>query len=578
MDKITSFELKFIKSESGSKSFSFDGKMNTQQLTQNQHIQLSQPQKDLYYTPKPIKERPVMGLKDNQLYMRLKVNDTMDFTKDNSVKKIYFNNNNIIQRENDKRMKIIKPGNGCLKIVFNDNTVRLVGIFAGKMKSSVQVGSVSEDDPLTSLQFWSFFGDEIETSKYCETRYIYLNGGPGEYGWRMNYTSKQWNSEPLGKRAISFIRNSQRLGMIPCFVYYNIPDNGESYLTNLEHIQSKEYMTEYYKDLFFVLDIIKKESPDIPVHMIFEPDFLGYLMQNSGRGSENPSYKYPKEIMAHVSPVFDLGILDRKEINLQDNVNGLVRSVNHMVSKYCPNVNFGWQINVWSSTYVGKTIHTSSLMKVTDKLGTTKGIEFIYKEAFEIANYYKEAGIVDNTHFFSVDKYGLSFRGVDEISMKDASKSAWGWNHDHWMNYLYYCKVLSNTLGLKCALWQIPSSHLNSSKSLNPYTKKEFKDIENVPGAYEDSAITFFFGDTFKPSSLEKEYWSKNDHKTNLVEVVGDNVIWKSIMNKLPEYNIILFLSGAGVGNDTHSGGLSRPITDDQFFITKVQEYYSHEQ
>ena len=576
MNNIKTFNLQFSNINASSKNFT--GTFTTQQQTQHQHQPQPQLDKDLFYTPNQIKERTVIGLKDNQLYMKLKVNDSVDFTQDSSIKKVYFNNNLIVKRQNDRSFKIIKPGNGCLKIVFNDNTVRLVGIFAGKMKASVQIGSVSEDDPLTSIQFWSYFGDEINTSKYCETRYIYLNGGPGEYGWRMNYTSEEWNSEPLGKRAIAFIRNSQRLGMIPTFVYYNIPDNGESYWTNLEHIQSKDYMKAYYKDLFFVLDIIKKESPDLPVYMIFEPDFLGYLMQNSGQGSRNQFYKYPNEIMAHVSPVYELGILDRKEVNLSDNVNGLVRSVNHMVSKYCPNVRFGWQINVWSSKYSGKTIPSPSLIKITDNLGITKGIEFINKEAVEIANYYKEAGIVNKTHFYSVDKYGLSFRGVDENSMKDASKSAWGWNHDHWMNYLYYCKILSTTLNLKSVLWQIPSAHLNSSSSINPYTKKEFKDIENISGAYEDSAATFFFGDTFKPREAEKEYWKKNEHKTNLVESNGDFITWKGVMNKLSQYNIIMFLCGAGVGSDTHSGGLARPITDDQFFITKVQEYYLSEQ
>lgn len=580
MNTINTFNLKFNTQDN-----TFNGsftKLTTEPTNPTEPTEPTNPTeqivpKELFYNKVPIKERAVIGLKDDQLYMKLNIGDKLDFTRDTKIKKIYFNNMNIVKRENDKCMTLIKKGNGCLKLVFTDNTVRLVGVFAGKMKASVQIGSVSEDDPLTSMKFWSYFGDEIETSKYCEVRYIYLNGGPQEYGWRMNYTTEEWNTEPLGRRAISFIRNSHRLGMIPCFVYYNIPNNGESYWTNMQHIQSKEYMTSYYKDLFFVLDIINKESADLPVYMIFEPDFLGYLMQNTGKGDKNQFYKYPKEIMVHVSPVYELGLLDKKELNLKDNVNGLVRSVNNMVAKYCPQVKFGWQINVWSSTYSGKTIHAQSLMKVTDKLGITKGIEFIHKEAVEIANYYKEAGIVNKTHFFSVDKYGLSFRGVDEISKTDASKSQWGWNHDHWMNYLYYCKVLSTVLNLKSVLWQIPSAHLNSSESISPYSKKKFKDIENIPGAYEDSAITFFFGDKFKSNQSEKDFWAKNEHKTNLVESNGDIVKWKGVMDKLPNYNIILFLSGAGVGIDTHSGGLARPITDDQFFITKVQEYYFQE-
>ncbi len=56
-----------------------------------------------------------------------------------------------------------------------------------------------------------------------DARYIYLNGGPKAIagGWR-SWTDKD------GFRATSFVRESLKLGMIPFFVWYNIPDGGEA--------------------------------------------------------------------------------------------------------------------------------------------------------------------------------------------------------------------------------------------------------------------------------------------------------------------------------------------------------------
>ena len=107
-----------------------------------------------------------------------------------------------------------------------------------------------------------------------DVRYIYLNGGPVN-GW------STWSNQP-GGRVVSYLQQSQKLGMVPYFVYYNIPDGGESYWTDTQHIASTSYMEGYFKDLKLALDLIHQYAPDDPVGMILEPDFLGYLMQNSG--------------------------------------------------------------------------------------------------------------------------------------------------------------------------------------------------------------------------------------------------------------------------------------------------------
>jgi hypothetical protein len=533
--------------------------------------------------PNPIiKETPVDGL-PNTLCNVYNLNDIIDLTKNTNIKIVYFSNKNILEKTQPLKLRIKDIGTSCLKIVFNDDSFRLFGIYVNGFEkmitTKVKIGSVSEDDPSTSIKFWSDFEDDPKKNKYCELRYIYLNNGPGDYGWRYNYSTPQYNLEPLGQRAFKFIRNSFRLGMIPCFIYYNIPDSGESYFTNLSHIQDRNYMKNYYTDLKFLLDIINTElgTLNIPIYIIFEPDFLGYIMQNSGKGNNNPYYKYPSEIQAYVNPVYELGYLDKSKEIFNDTLSGLVNSINFLCKKYCSSkVKIGWQINVWSSTYSGKVIPGGlSLMKSSDTIGLENGKKLIINEATEIANFYKLCGITNNTDFFSVDKYGLSFRGVTLNDLTNAIKSNWGWNHDHWMNYLLYCKTLGDVLNQKCILWQIPSSHLNSSQSINPITNKKYIDISNIPGSYEDSSMTFFLGDTFIPKiKIEEEYWKKNEWNSKECIINNNMITWNSMMNKLLENNIFCMLCGAGVGNDTHSGGLSRSITDDYFFISKVQNYY----
>ena len=131
------------------------------------------------------------------------------------------------------------------------------------------IGSVSEDSQ-ADLDFWRDF-DGNGTNKRIDSRYIYLNGGP-ETGWRT------WTTED-GFRLTSYLRESLKLGMTPSFVWYNIPDGGESYWTNKQHLESVDYMQGYFNDLKFALDKITAEAGDEPVNFILEPDFLGYLMQ-----------------------------------------------------------------------------------------------------------------------------------------------------------------------------------------------------------------------------------------------------------------------------------------------------------
>ncbi|MGL5086833.1 MAG: hypothetical protein ACRC68_14175, partial [Clostridium sp.] len=88
------------------------------------------------------------------------------------------------------------------------------------MPNYLSLGQVSEDKK-GDIDFWKDI-DTDDTNKRMDVRYIYINGGPLKNGWR------EWTTID-GDRAKNYIKESLKLGIIPFFVYYNIPDSGESY-------------------------------------------------------------------------------------------------------------------------------------------------------------------------------------------------------------------------------------------------------------------------------------------------------------------------------------------------------------
>ncbi len=466
---------------------------------------------------------------------------------------------------NGNTLKIngLKAGRTSLKIKeTTTNKVRYVGI---RVKTSggslpglpdyLSIGSVSEDSA-ADLDFWKDYGTGL-TNKRMDIRYIYLNGGP-ENGW------KTWG-DGNGGRAVSFIRESKKLGMIPFFVYYNIPDGSESYELDKQHIESDSYMQSYFKDLKFALDIIKQEGGDETVGLILEPDFLGYMMQNSG--------KQPDQITARTSAVYSAGILSTSaDPVFPDTLTGLVKAINYTINKYAPNAYFGWQFNLWASPGITTGIPSTGLMRITDTQGVTNGRQALVSEAKEIYKYYGKAGVSSyGADFVSIDKYGLD-AGISSPS--NPSASTWFWNLDHWNNYLLFNKTLHQESGLPVILWQIPVGHINQSTSANPYNQGTFPDLDNTNQHYEDSAPTFFLGDTFTASGTRFNYFSTNQGNDPKLSVSGSQITWNSHAREAADAGIISVLFGAGVGNSTD--GVGSPPTDSYWWITKAQSYFNN--
>lgn len=422
----------------------------------------------------------------------------------------------------------------------------------------VSVGSVSEDTP-DDLNFWQDFGDAAK-NKRMDIRYIYLNGGPVN-GWRT------WSNQD-GGRLVSYLRESEKLGMIPYFVYYNIPDGGESYWTDLQHIQSSTYMEGYFRDLKFALDLIHSEAPDEYVGMLLEPDFLGYLMQNSSLQAS--------QIQAMTKAAYSSGVLNTaNDPAFPDTVQGLVRSINYTIGKYAPNVAFGWQVNLWASPGITTSIPSTGLMHKTDTLGIQAGRTAIANEAAAIAQYYVDAGVTSyGADFVSMDKYGLD-AGAQAGAATNPAASTWFWNADQWNNYLLFAKALHGKTTLPVVLWQLPVGHINSSLAANPYDASgRFADLNNTSTHYEDSAPDFFLGDRFSASGSRLQYFGTNQGSDGKISVSGSTITWGPHIAEARDAGITTILFGAGVGDSTD--GVGSPPTDGYWWISKVQGYYQN--
>lgn len=433
----------------------------------------------------------------------------------------------------------LTPGRTGLRLTFEGGATLFMGLRVDGadgtlpgLPGPVAIGSVSEDSD-ADLAFWRGHEPGARGTR-VDIRYIYINGGPIA-GW------KSWDPD----RATSFAKESLALGLIPFFVFYNIPDGGESYTTDLEHVQSPEYMAAYYANLATFLAETTAVMQGERYGVILEPDFLGYLQQNAG---PTPS------------------AIATADGTLPDTV----RRINATVRENGDNVLFGWQLNLWASPTAtgGKGVIRRT---DDDDQGWTTGRQTIVAAAREIAGYAMAAGILSSgADFVSIDKYGLD---AGFSSPADPARSTWFWNSDHWNNYLLFAQTLGETAGKPMVLWQLPVGHSNSTARISVRTGAPFPDLPNTSQHYEDSAATFFCGDTItEATSLRAAYFAQNKAADPGLSANGLTVTWGEHLSLLPRYGIIAALFGAGVGDSTD--GVGQPPTDAWFWIQAIQEYY----
>ncbi|MCC9072511.1 hypothetical protein LNQ49_13045 [Flavobacterium sp. F-65] len=454
-----------------------------------------------------------------------------------------------------------KAGRSGLQITTSDGTVYHLGLRIDNTNGSplkysdyVSVGSVSED----TTDDVNFYNNGMDNSNLLknnrmDVRYIYINGGPIA-GWNT------WQPD----RAIKFAKNSLKMGLIPFFIFYNIPDGSESYSLDLAHVKDPSYMTAYFNNLNLFLNQVKNELGDEFFGIVLEPDFLGYMQQN------NEPITTSTAVNA-TSIAQNIGTLKT-----------LVERINYELNKKRTdeklNMEFGWQLNLWAKSGVAGP---KGIIRETDTGTFTTQLNKIKQTAVDIFQYTNSMGIMsNNADFISIDKYGLDAMGAGNTGdPADPFSYTWFWNNDHWMNYLNFVQKLYEASGKHVVLWQIPVGHINGSETLNERTAGPFQILNNTSQRYEDSATTFFFGDTvnFSNDTNRYNYFSQNKHADPKLQVnaTTKKVVFGNHFAEVKSSGTKLVLMGAGVGASTDGiGNPGTTLTDDHFWIQKLQEYY----
>lgn len=150
------------------------------------------------------------------------------------------------------------------------------------------------------------------------------------------------------------------------------------------------------------------------------------------------------------------------------------------------------------------------------------------------------------------------------------------------MNYYEFVKALHQESGTHVILWQVPVGHINGSTTINAYTGSQFAILNNTSKHYEDSASTFFFGDEvdFSTDNVRFSYFGQNKHNDPKLtsDAATGKVVFGNHFEELNNVGVRLVLMGAGVGDSTdgigNADGSAPTLTDDHFWIQKVQDYY----
>ena len=155
-------------------------------------------------------------------------------------------------------------------------------------------------------------------------------------------------------------------------------------------------------------------------------------------------------------------------------------------------------------------------------------------------------------------------------------------NDAHWSNYLLYVQTIRSSLNLPAVLWQIACGHLNSTQTASPTywnSSGRFPDLDDLTSEqYEDSASTFFYGDTFTSSGNNLAFYSSNPGADPKVSVNGSTVTWGSHMPDAASAGVVAILFGAGTGTGTYGvpemvGANQSAPSDFDYWVTRTQSY-----
>ncbi len=373
------------------------------------------------------------------------------------------------------------------------------------------------------------------------------------------YGYRYLTGDDLGSWAATtttLVTHARSLDMTPVLVEYGMNGNVDGSSVDYTNMQSTSWLTGYFQAVRNAARAAASAAAGTPVGWVIEPDMLGYLQQNYAASHGNDAGQFP----AATGAAYSSGVLGTGDPTFANTLKGLVEAINYTIRKYDPTAFLGWQVNDWA---VRNPLHD------TDTMGVTAGRQSVTSVANQVAAFVGTADIGYHADFVAFDQWGQDF-GI----LRDPNPAAdvRYLNATHWTNYLLYVKTIRQALGLPAVLWQIPVGHLNASKA-------GFPALDDVTaGQYEDSASTFFYGDTFTSSGNNLAFFSANPAGDPKVSVSGGTVTWGSHLPEAAAAGVVAIMFGAGTGTGTEGvpevPGISASApTDFGYWAARTQQY-----
>jgi hypothetical protein len=349
-------------------------------------------------------------------------------------------------------------------------------------------------------------------------------------------------------------------------VEYGMNGNVDGSSVDYTNMQSSSWLTTFFQALRSAAQAASSAAGSAPVGWVIEPDMLGYLQQNYAAQYGNDAAQLP----AATSAAHSSGVLTSSDPSFGNNLKGLVEAINYTIKKYDSGAFIGWQVNDWA---------VRNPLKDTDSMGITAGRQSVTNIGNQVGGFTHSADIGYHADFVAFDQWGQDFGILRDPNPAGDIRYL---NATHWANYLLYVQTVRTAIGLPAVLWQLPVGHLNSTRAASPTwlnSSGRFPDLDDVSsGRYEDSASTFFFGDSFTSSGNNLSFFGANPGNDPKVSVSGSTITWGSHLPEAAAAGVVAILFGAGTGTGTEGvpevPGISQTApTDYGYWMARAQQY-----
>lgn len=288
-----------------------------------------------------------------------------------------------------------------------------------------------------------------------DLHYHYLVGISTEGGW------PTWNSNPdyAGKRIGEAVNHD----VVPMLTYYGMAAHGDG---NLGVLTDAAFMKTYFEDLSQMLDTIK--AANVPVVVHHEPDFWGYLQQQTVRDGIPPE-----------SRTVLVSAFAAKECAAEpDTVVGLAHCIYSAVRSRAPNALIGFHASAFSTNM---DVDHNRDPKFDVAAEAAKTVAFFKKLGFDRADYVatdvsdRDAGCYEANHLPMCACTKTTTYKCDDFYWDETNQTL-----PSFAQHFKWAKALTSGLALPLIWWQIPFGDPASSPG-------------GQVGAWRDNRVHYFF-------------------------------------------------------------------------------------